>query len=368
MPSEKVLLVALASNSKERWIKKDRLDELEGLVKTAGGNVFEKTLQIRNSIDPAYYIGKGKVREIGGLVNQFGIDTIVFDSELSPAQQRNLESALKIKIVDRTVLIMDIFALHAQTREAKLQVELAQLEYRLPRLTGKGIELSRTGGGIGTRGPGEKKLEVEKRRIKDRIAKLKKLLIEIEKTDKIKKKKRKDVIKISLIGYTNSGKSSIMNVLVKENLPVDNGYFSTLDATTRKIFLGTDMKAVLSDTVGFIDGLPPHLVASFKSTLSVIKDADLLLHIIDASHKRVMERYEIVESTLYEMKCFEKPRLTVFNKIDLLLEENVIERFRDRYPESVFVSALLGKNINNLTAKIVAKLHELNFHNGNTHR
>ena len=349
---ERVLLVSLIPDSTKRHKAIYRFEELEGLVRTAGGEVFERLLQVRNKPDPSYYIGKGKAEEIKELVELYDIDTVLFDTELTPAQQKNLEDLIRAKIIDRNVLIMDIFAIHARTREAKIQVELAQLKYRLPRLTGFGIELSRLGGGIGTRGPGEKKLEVEKRRIKERIQRLERELREIEKHIKVQSKRRKNVFKIALVGYTNAGKSTLMNVLAKEHLKVEDSYFSTLDATTRKFFLGTDKEVVLSDTVGFIEDLPPYLVASFRSTLKVATDADLLLHVVDTSRPGVEERIRIVEKTLKDIECENKPRIIVFNKIDLVLEETILLRLKDRYQNSVLLSATTGEGIEELKDKV----------------
>ncbi len=349
---EKVLLVSLINDSSKRHKATYRFEELEGLVKTAGGEVFEKILQIKNRIDPSYYIGKGKALEIKKLVLSFGIDTVLFDTELSPAQQKNLEDLIKAKIIDRNVLIMDIFALHARTREAKIQVELAQLKYRLPRLTGFGVELSRLGGGIGTRGPGEKKLEVERRRIKERIQRLEKELHEIEKHIKVQSKRRKNIFKIALVGYTNAGKSTLMNNLAREDLKVEDSYFSTLDATTRKFYVSENTQVVLSDTVGFIEDLPPYLIASFRSTLKVATDADLLIHVVDSSRPGVDERIRIVENTLSEIGCEKKPRIIAFNKTDLVLEETILLRFKDRYQNSILLSAHTGEGIDELKDKI----------------
>ncbi len=349
---EKVLLVSLINDSAKRHKAIYRFEELEGLVRTAGGEVFEKVLQIREKVDPSYYIGKGKAIEIKSIVERFHVDTVLFDTELSPAQQKNLEDLIGAKIVDRNVLIMDIFALHARTREAKIQVELAQLKYRLPRLTGFGVELSRLGGGIGTRGPGEKKLEVEKRRIKERIQRLEKELKFIEKVRKVQSKRRKEVFKIALVGYTNAGKSTLMNTLAKEDLKVEDSYFSTLDATTRKFYIDENLKVVISDTVGFIEDLPPYLVASFRSTLSVATDADLLIHVVDVSRPGVDERIRIVNDTLKEIGCESKSKIIVFNKIDLVLEETVLLRYRDRYDGSILLSAESREGIDELKNRI----------------
>ena len=356
---ERALLVGFATSSKERWEALDSLEELQQLAETAGYEVFEKFLQIRPQIDPAYYIGIGKAKELGEIARQYGIDIIIFDFELSYAQARNLEKVMGIKVMDRTELIMKIFESRAKTSEAKIQVELAQLEYELTHLVGRGKELSRLGGGIGTRGPGEKELEVEKRRIKDRITALKKKLKTIERTKKIHRKARRDFIKIALVGYTNVGKSTIMNLLTDASVYVDDKLFATLDATTRLLKLpGVPYKVVLSDTVGFIKDIPPGLIASFRATLGVLEDADLILHVVDISHPNMEEQIKTVEETLKEMNLKDKPVLMVFNKIDMLLDRNVIHRLRQKYPNSVFISARLKENIDELVEKIKEMLEE----------
>ncbi len=356
---ERALLVGFATSSKDRWEALDSLEELHQLAETAGYEVFEKFLQIRPQIDPAYYIGVGKAKELGEIARQYGIDIIIFDFELTHAQARNLEKVMGIRVMDRTQLIMKIFESRARTSEAKIQVELAQLEYALTHLVGRGKELSRLGGGIGTRGPGEKELEMEKRRIKDRITALRKKLQIIERTKKIHRKARRDFIKIALVGYTNVGKSTIMNLLTDASVYVDDKLFATLDATTRLLKLpGVPYKVVLSDTVGFIKDIPPGLIASFKVTLGVIEDADLILHVVDISHPNMEEHIKTVEKTLEDMNLKDKPVLLVFNKIDMLLDRNVIYRLRQKYPNSVFISARLKENIDELVEKIKEMLEE----------
>ncbi len=350
---EKALLVGFATSPQDRWKEMDSLEELAQLTQTAGAEVFEKVMQIRPEPDPATLIGRGKVQEIRKIVEQFDLDMVIFNRELTPSQHRNLEREIGVKVIDRTELILDIFAQHARTAEAKIQVELAQLEYRLSRLTGKGLELSRLGGGIGTRGPGEKKLEVDRRRIVDRIAFLKRKLKEIERTKALQRKRRKGLFKVTLVGYTNTGKSTLMNRLTKAHQLVEDKLFATLDAVTRILYHpNRAIRIVLSDTVGFIEDLPPGLVASFKATLSVVQEANLLLHVIDVSHPRLEDRIEVVERVLEEIGCEHLPRIQVFNKIDLLLEPEVLDRLRDRYPEAVFVSAKTGEGLDVLTQKI----------------
>ena len=357
---EKALLVGIAKSSRKRWDEADRLEELALLVTTAGAEVFEKVLQIREKIDPKFFIGKGKALEIRDIVKQFDIDLVVFDTELTPSQVNNLEKIIGVKVLDRTEVIMDIFAQHARTSEAKIQVELAQLMYRLPRLTGKGLALSRLGGGIGTRGPGEKKLEVDRRRILDRIHFLKQRLKVIERSRAVQRKKRQSVFKVSLVGYTNAGKSSIMNYLTKAKVKVEDKLFATLDATTRILYLPEfPYRVLLSDTVGFIEDLPPGLVASFNATLGVVKEADLLLHVIDITCERLDEKIQIVEDVLDGLVVREKPLIRVFNKIDMLLDRTMIERLKERYENSVFVSALTGENMDLLVNSIKEKLEGL---------
>lgn len=359
-PTEKALLVGVCNSSQGRWHELDRLEELQQLAKAAGAEVFEKILQIRPSFDPAYLVGKGKAFEIQEICEKFGIDLVIFDQDLSPSQVRNLEEIIKCKIIDRTELILDIFAQHAETIEAKIQVELAQLLYRMTRLTGKGVDLSRLGGGIGTRGPGEKKLEVDRRKIKDRISHLQRELIEIEKTRQLHYRRRREIYKVTLVGYTNSGKSSIMNLLTKSALPVEDRPFSTLDATTRMMFQNTlEKQVVVSDTVGFIEDIPHHLIASFKATLGVAREADLLIHVIDITNEPIEPRIETVQSVLNDIECGNKPILNVFNKVDLVIEPSVIERLREKYPYALFVSAKLKKGIDELKKEIIRKFQSL---------
>lgn len=357
---EKALLVGLCFSPQERWHEIDRLEELAQLAEAAGAEVFEKIIQIRPRPDPAYFIGRGKAYEIQEICEKFGIDVVIFDQDLSPSQVRNLEEIIKCKIIDRTELILDIFAQHAETNEAKIQVELAQLLYRMTKLTGKGIDLSRLGGGIGTRGPGEKKLEVDRRKIKERIAHLQKELKEIEKTRTLHYKRRKNIYKVTLVGYTNAGKSSIMNLLTKSNLPVEDRPFSTLDATTRVMYQDILKKpVVVSDTVGFIEDIPHHLIASFKATLGVAREADVLLHVIDITNEPVDKRIETVMKVLEEIGCAEKPIINVFNKIDLVIERSIIERYKEKYPNSLFISARLKIGLDELRQRIIEEFQEL---------
>ncbi len=349
---ERCLLVGLAKNNQTRWAKVDSLEELAALALTAGGIVVEKILQIRPRFEPKTLLGKGKIEELRDLAQRYSIDLLIFDEPLSPSQIRNIEDMTKVRAIDRSALILDIFALHAKTAEAKMQVELAQLDFRSTRLTGFGTELSRLGGGIGTRGPGEKKLEEDRRRIRERISVLKKELKKIEQERQVQRKQRREFFNLSLAGYTNSGKSTLMNRLTQAEVKVAPYLFATLDPNTKPLFLKKGFKVLLTDTVGFIKNLPHELVASFRATLSEIRDADLVLQIIDAAENETEEKISVVRTVLDEIGC-RKPGLLVFNKIDRLFEEEMIARLKHRYPEAVLVSALTGEGIEELKRAIL---------------
>jgi len=335
---EKAVLVGL---------NKSDLNELEQLVYTAGAETILKMTYHDRKIDPAFYIGTGKVNEIKNAVSTLSANLVVFDSELTPVQQRNLEEKIEVKVIDRAQIILDIFARHAHSRESKIQVELAQLEYRLPRLRGKGIEMSRLAGGIGTRGPGETKLEVDRRRIQKRIYQLKENLKEIKGTRNLQRSNRTDPL-ISLIGYTNTGKSTLMNLLTNTDNFVADQLFATLDSTMRKITLPVGRQIILSDTVGFIDKLPHQLVASFRATLEEIKEADILLHVIDASHEDMERHIKVVQDELRNLQVIDNTEIIkVFNKIDLI-SENRLKNLELIYPDSVFVSARTSQRKDNL--------------------
>jgi len=334
----------------------ESLKELEQLLITAGGEVAAKIIQTREKPHTRTFIGPGKAKEIKDLAKQQNIGLIIFDSELTPSQQYNLEDIIDQRVIDRTALILDIFAQHAHSKEGKLQVELAQLNYLLPRIIGKGVELSRMGGGIGTRrGPGEQKLEVDRRHIRKRIQHLRSELNHVRQNRKVQRKKRKKaaVFSISLVGYTNAGKSTLLNSLTDAHVFVEDQLFATLDSTTRKLELPSHQQVVVSDTVGFIKKLPHQLVASFRSTLDEVREADLLLHVIDASHPQIKEQTEAVEIVLEEIGAAEKPRLSVFNKIDEVSEEQV-DRLKKRYQDGIFISAIQGLGIDELVNKIDA--------------
>lgn len=353
---ERVILVGVALRDGSRWEEEESLEELAQLAGTAGVDVIDRMFQQRDSPDPATLIGKGKARNLKAVCGELGIDTLIFDQDLSPAQVRNLEELLDRKVIDRTELILDIFAQHAKTKASKIEVELAQLYYRLPRLAGKGVDLSRLGGGIGTRGPGEQKLEVDRRRIRGRIRRLEKELKGIEKSTKIQRKGREDFFRVALVGYTNAGKSTLMNGLADSSVFVDERLFATLDATTRMVELPNNQRALLTDTVGFIKRLPHQLISSFHSTLEEAIEADLRLHVVDASHPNYEAQMDAAQLVLAELGCSEKPILNVFNKIDRLPEDFPVERLTHKYPSSVVISALTGRGLDTLRSSILDML------------
>lgn len=357
---EKALLVGVLL-PEDNWDIEISLAELEFLSVSAGAEVIAKIYQKKIAPNPAFFIGSGKIDEIKKIIADKNINLVICDFDLSPSQQQNLENNLKVKVVDRTQLILDIFAQRARTKEGKIQVELAQLLYLLPRLTGKGIILSRLGGGIGTRGPGETKLEVDRRHIRKRISNLKKELEEIKKNRNLYRKKRQqsDLKIVSLVGYTNAGKSTLMNILTKANIYTADKLFATLDPTTRLVKLKNSFSFLLTDTVGFIHKLPPHLISAFKSTLEEIKLADLLLNVVDASSNIESEKNEVVQKILQDLEINNKPQITVYNKIDLLPEKdlNFIKSAQQK-ENIVFISALKKQNLDLLLKKIEEKLAE----------
>lgn len=349
---ERAILVALRTPDILRSELEEYLNELELLADTAGAITIKKIIQDKIKPDPAYYIGKGKAEEIATLVEDEKIDLVIFDDDLAPTQVRNLENVIKRKIIDRSGLILDIFASHARTNEAKTQVELAQLEYTLPRLTRAWTHLSKQYGGIGTKGPGETQIETDRRVIRTRIAKLKNKLKEIEQQQKIKTKKRKELINVVLVGYTNAGKSTLLNLLTGADVLTEDKLFATLDSTTRQLELSKNKKILLSDTVGFIRKLPHNLIASFKSTLDVIREADLILHIIDISHPFYEDHIKQVDETLKELNCHLIEQIKVFNKIDSINDDTRYNYIASKFNNFVLVSALRGFNIEKLKQMI----------------
>ena len=339
----------------------DSLDELGALARTAGAEVAFSISQRRNRYEPASALGKGKISEIAKSARSAGAQLAIFDNELTVAQQERLHSLLDLKVIDRTALILDIFAQHAHTSEGRTQVELAQLNYLLHRIKGKGIELSRLGGGIGTRGPGETKLEVDRRRIRRRMRRLEKDLTHMEsvRANQRKQRRRAGLPSVCLIGYTNSGKSSLLNRMTGASVQIEDQLFSTLDSTTRKLALPDGQKAVLSDTVGFIRKLPHELIAAFHSTLEVVREADLLLHVVDATADHTYaERISAVNDVLSDLDSSSIPVMTVVNKVDLL-EPGQTEYIKRAYPDALHVSALTGDGIDALLEAMAKRLSGL---------
>lgn len=330
------------------------IGELEQLALTAGAEVVGSLTQKLDSPNITYYIGKGKLEEIVSLKNETDYDTVIFDDELSPAQQRNLEKALDVKVIDRTALILDIFAKRARTYEGRLQVELAQQEYVLPRLAGLWPHLERLGGGIGTRGPGETQLETDRRIIQKRIKRLTEELESVRRQRALHRKRRSEhgVPVVALVGYTNAGKSTLLNALSSANVFVEDKLFATLDPTTRRVRLSSGRQVLITDTVGFIQKLPPTVVAAFRATLEELNEADLLLHLVDISSKTAAEQCHTVEELLDELKVGDKPRLLVLNKIDKLGgeittgDDYIIRQYIDqlgaRIDSAILISASLG--------------------------
>ena len=349
---ERAMLIAVQTRHISREMVEEHLAELEELSDTAGAETIFKIIQTKSSIDPAYYIGKGKAEELAQLVELNDIDLAIFDDDLTPVQVRNLEKLFNRKIIDRSGLILDIFALRAKTKEAKTQVELAQLEYMLPRLTRAWTHLSKQYGGIGTKGPGETQIETDRRIIRTRISHLKDKLNSIESQRETQSKGRKDFIRISIAGYTNAGKSTLFNLLTKADVFAEDKLFATLDSTTRSLIFNGKNKILVSDTVGFIRKLPAHLVASFKSTLNEVRDSDVILHIIDFSHPYYEDHLKVVEDTLKGYGSAEKKEIKVFNKVDLINDKSKIEYVRNTYPDSIVISARKGINISSLVSMI----------------
>ncbi len=335
------------------------LDELIALLETAGVETVDVIVQKRRKVDPAFYIGKGKAKEVAELVEKLGVDAVVFNARLSPKHVRNLSKVIPVKVLDRVDVILDIFAQHAGSSEAKIQVELAQLQHRLARLRVDPGALSRLGGGIGTRGPGETKLEIDRRRIQARINRLKKKLQKIEKVRRQKTKQQRYFFRVALVGYTSAGKSTLMNRLTKSNFKESEQLFTTLDTFTRAAWI-KGATVLISDTVGFISDLPAELIAAFRSTLMVANEADLLLVVVDVSKPGFERDIEVVERTLRRIGAGDKPKVYVFNKIDLLPSQYMLERLKDRYAgeEVVFVSAKTGEGVEELKEKIYGKYLE----------
>jgi GTP-binding protein HflX len=357
---ERALLVITALPGHETAAQLDSESELRSLAETAGLDVVAATSQIVRRQRPATLIGSGKVAEVRDLARQHQAQAVIFDDTLSPAQQRNLERAVGTKVLDRQQLILDIFAQRARTNEGKLQVELAQLQYLLPRLTGHWTHLSRLGGGVGTRGPGETQLEVDRRRVRERIAHLRRRLRDVERTRRLHRRERQGVPFpcVALVGYTNSGKSTLMNALTHAGVAVEDKLFATLDPTVRRLGLPEGETAMLIDTVGFINKLPPELIEAFKSTLEEIRTADLLLHVVDAANPDAADQVRVVDAILAEIDACDRPRILVLNKIDLSSDNAPLPPELSSRSEGavVSISARTGANLPALLEAVSAAL------------
>jgi GTPase len=372
---EKAILVGLVHKDQTEQQVQEYLDELAFLAETAGATTIKRYTQKLQHPDSRTFVGKGKLEEIRLYIQGKDVGIVIFDDELSGAQINNIEKALGVKTIDRSDLILDIFARRAKTAQAKAQVELAQYQYILPRLRGMWKHLERLGGGIGTRGPGETEIETDRRIVRDKISLLRKRLAEIDKQSFTQRKDRGEFIRVALVGYTNVGKSTLMTLLSKSDVFAENKLFATLDTTTRKVVF-ENTPFLLSDTVGFIRKLPHHLVESFKSTLDEVREADILLHVVDTSHPAYEDQLAVVNKTLQEIGAAEKPTLTIFNKMDLYeektfdewLEEStrkeILEDLRDRWNNetggnAIFVSAIERRNLDKLREAILGKVREM---------
>ncbi|MCU0342212.1 MAG: GTPase HflX [Ignavibacterium sp.] len=343
--TERAMLVALDTKEFSKEVVEEHLAELEELTDTAGAETIFKIVQSKSRMDSAYYIGKGKAEELAQLVELNDINIIIFDDDLTPVQVRNLSDLFKRKVIDRSGLILDIFAARAKSKEAKTQVELAQLQYLLPRLTRAWTHLSKQYGGIGTKGPGETQIETDRRIIRTRISHLKEKLAQIESHRVTQNAGRKNTTRIAIAGYTNAGKSTLFNLLTSADVFAEDKLFATLDSTTRTLDVHDTEKILISDTVGFIRKLPPQLVASFKSTLSEVREADIIFHVIDVSHPFYEDHLKVVEETLKEFGSSDKKVVRIFNKVDLIKDKAKIDFIRNTHKNSVMISATRGINI-----------------------
>lgn len=377
---EKVVLVGVITSTQNEEKVNEYLDELAFLTYTAGGEVIKRFTQRMEAPHPKTFIGTGKMEELAQFVEENDIGTVIFDDELTPAQQNNIEKILRKKILDRTTLILDIFAQRAQTSYARTQVELAQYQYLLPRLTGLWTHLERQRGGIGMRGPGETEIETDRRIVRDRIALLKRKLETIDKQMATQRGNRGALVRVALIGYTNVGKSTLMNLISKSNVFAEDKLFATLDTTVRKVVIG-NLPFLLSDTVGFIRKLPTQLIESFKSTLDEVRDADLLLHIVDISHPNFEEHIASVNQILLDIKSIEKPTIMVFNKIDAYTHQEIeqddlltertsrhftLEEWKQTWMnrmngDALFISAINKENIEEFREKVYKKVREIHI-------
>jgi GTPase len=374
-PDEKAVLVAVMQQDQTEQQVNEYLDELAFLAETAGAKTMKKFVQKLAHPDSKTFIGKGKLEEIKSYVQGKDIRVVIFDDELSGSQITNIEKVLDTKTIDRSDLILDIFASRAKTAQSRLQVELAQYQYLLPRLRGMWKHLERLGGGIGTRGPGETEIETDRRIVRDKITLLRKRLREIDKQAQTQRKERGELVRVALVGYTNVGKSTLMNLLSKSDVFAENKLFATLDTTTRKMVY-ENLPFLMSDTVGFIRKLPHHLVESFKSTLDEVRESDLLLHVVDISHPRYEEQLGVVNKTLQEINAFDKPIIYVFNKMDRYEElnfdewleagtkEELLKDLKKRWEDEtqsvcIFMSATERSNIDGLRDSLLSRVKEL---------
>lgn len=353
-------MVGVVHTAQTRAEVEEYLEELALLLDTAGAEVSGQIIQERERLNPAYYIGSGMVDYLADIVKDQNIDLVAFDDDLSPAQVRNLEQKVETKVIDRSGIILDIFIRRAKSREAKTQVELAQLKYFLPRLTNLWTHLSRQAGGvgIGLRGMGEKQIEVDRRLIRKRITNLSRELEKISKQRQIRRKGRDDLFKVALLGYTNVGKSSLMNALTSSDIFVENRLFATLDSTVRTLDHQGREKIVLIDTVGFIRKLPHHLVASFKSTLEESEEADLIIHVVDCSHPNFREQMQVIQGVIKELKIDDRPRIIVFNKIDLVEDKSTLSDLEQEFENCFLISAKRHMFIEKLRNEIVQRAKE----------
>jgi GTP-binding protein HflX len=351
---ERALLIGLERQGVSKWDLHDSLDELRELANSAGAEVVDTVTQKLQKPTAPYYIGRGKAESIKESCRDQHVTSVIFDDELSPAQGRNLENLFSRKVVDRTQLILDIFAQRARSREGRLQIELAQLQYLLPRLTRMWHHLSRQTGGIGTRGPGETQLEVDRRRVQERIARLERELESVRKTRAIQRqgRKRHQWPVAAVVGYTNAGKSTLLNLLTGADVVAEDKLFATLDPTTRSFVLPNKQRVLLTDTVGFLRKLPHTLIESFKATLEEVSEADLLIHIADLSHPRVDEQMEAVDRVIKELDAYGKQTLLVFNKIDTLPDRELVDAYLKRFSGSVAISARTGEGVNKLVQSL----------------
>ena len=378
--SEKAILIGVITQLQDQSQSKEYLDELEFLTNTAGGVAVKRFVQKLEKPHPKTFLGAGKLEEVRSYINSNGVGTAIFDDELSPAQLRNIEKILDCKILDRTNLILDIFAQRAQTSSAKTQVELAQYQYLLPRLTKLWTHLDKQKGGIGMRGPGETEIETDRRIIRDKISLLKKKLVTIDKQMAVQRKNRGKMVRVALVGYTNVGKSTLMNVISKSHVFAENKLFATLDTTVRKVVI-KNIPFLMTDTVGFIRKLPTQLVESFKSTLDEVREADLLLHVVDISHPNFEDHITSVNIILDEIHCVDKPTVMVFNKIDVYTHKTideddlVTEKTSEHYSledwqktwmsseknAAIFISALSKENLESFKETTYEKVKEIHI-------